>query len=194
MAGGTGNARIAAGMMAGFAAFGAIACEPVTSVPATLAGGAYCLTGDVAAVGEPVFNLEGDTTLDCRGHRISDATSSTLFVVVANGDNIEVKNCIVEGFLTPFDFQVVTNFRIVGNTFLSPMHTAIYVQSSDDGLIAGNTIRYPASRYAGYPGDWYGDSIGIEAIGPDVDIIRNTIVAAAPGDGSRWRSRDGTGS
>jgi parallel beta-helix repeat protein len=183
--------RIAIGLLAGLATSAAMACEPVTSVPATLSGGVYCLTGDVAAVGEPVFNLGNDTTLDCQGHRISDATSSTLFAVVANGDNVQVKNCIVEGFLTPFYLQVVTNFRVVGNTFLSPMHTAIYVKSSDEGLIANNTIRYPASRYAGYPGDWYGDSIGIEAIGPDVDIIHNTIVGAPPGDGSRWRSRYG---
>ncbi|MGN6112387.1 MAG: hypothetical protein ACTHOC_05160 [Luteimonas sp.] len=183
------RARFGVGVVACAAAFGAIACEAVTSVPATLAGGVYCLDADVATGGQPAFTLESNATLDCRGHTISDATLATINAVVGSGDNVEIRNCVVHGFLTPFSFKGVTNFRIVGNTLLSPMNTAISI-NGDDGLVADNTIRYPAARYEGYPGDWYGRQTAILALGT-VDIIRNTISSAITGDGSGWDGRYG---
>ncbi|MGN6112385.1 MAG: hypothetical protein ACTHOC_05150 [Luteimonas sp.] len=189
MSGVSGSSRLVVGVMSCLMAFGAIACEPVASAPATLNGGVYCLVGDVSVEGEPAFTLEDDSTLDCRGHTIKDTSRSTVNAVVASGDNIHVTGCVFDGFLTPLRMSEATHFRITGNKFLSPMNTAIFV-SGDEGLIADNAIIWPAARIPGYQSTWYSDASGIWALGT-VDILRNTIVGANPGEGAQWRSRFG---
>jgi hypothetical protein len=160
------GARIAMGVFAGFAAFGAVACEPVIDTPAQLSGGVYCLATDVSIGGTPAFVLYGDTTLDCQGHRIRDLTSSTENAIQASGDNVVVKNCVFDGFDTQLSFKKPTNYRIEGNISIGARSLPIYVFDGDQGLVAGNTITAPVQG-----GDWSGAMI----YGP-ADVVGNTVI------------------
>jgi hypothetical protein len=161
-----GTARVLVGALAAVAAFGAIACERIPGSPGTLEDGVYCLTADLDVSGTTAFVLRDDTTLDCQGHRIRDLTSSTENAVQAAGDNIVVRNCVVDGFNTQLSFIRPTNYRIEGNVSIGARTQSIYVFDGSHGLVAGNTITAPVQG-----GDWYGALIyGL------ADVIGNTVI------------------
>lgn len=184
-----GTARTLLGLVAVASTFGAMACEPVTSLPATLKRGVYCLTDDVGANGTLLFTLENDATLDCRGHRISDATFSTANAVYSASDNISVTNCVFDGFATPVWLDGASHFRIVGNRFSGATQVAVDADGSE-GLIAGNVLEYQHAPHLGYSPDRYGQSIGIQVRGL-VDVIGNTVSAAMVDGGAGWTDRGG---
>jgi hypothetical protein len=161
------HARWGVGAFAALAAFGAIACDPIPPDPAVLGNGVFCLSGDVDAVGVvSVFQLGSNTTLDCQGHRIRDASGATSFAVyVYGGDNVVVKNCIFEGFSTQVRLLGTTNYRLEDNQFLYARGWTIQ-STGDEGLITRNTFRSGPQQ-----GQWtagYVDGIA--------DIIGNTII------------------
>lgn len=150
--------------------FGANACEPVATAPASLSDGVYCLVGDVTASGAFAFSLGQDVVLDCRGHRITDSAGTGDTGIKASGDNIVVKNCVVDGFLQQLHFDgTTTNYRIIDNVFVnarsSPESFAIGVDGRQ-GLIARNIIRSPSPQTATWT--------GLYAVGGD--IIGNTLI------------------
>jgi hypothetical protein len=161
------HARWGVGAFAALAAFGAIACDPISPGPAVLGNGVYCLTGDVAAVGVvSVFQLGSNTTLDCQGHRIKDASGATSFAVyVYGGDNVVVKNCIFEGFSSQIRLLDTTNYRLENNQFLYARGWTIQ-STGDEGLITRNVFRSGPQQDRWTAG--YLDGI--------VDIIDNTII------------------
>jgi hypothetical protein len=163
-------------VISALASFGAMACQPVGDLPADLYDGVYCLTYDVAIGNAPAFRLHHDTTLDCKGHKITDLTGATLFGVTGIGDNIAVKNCVFEGFDLQIWFDQVTNYRIVRNTFLDARESAIVVNIGNEGLIAGNTIRATMDPSL----TSVNASLGIVANGT-TDVIGNTVTRPARG-------------
>jgi hypothetical protein len=181
-------ATIAAGLLL---STGALACTPVTSIPATLSHGVYCLTGDVDTRGQVPFTLGENATLDCQGHVIRDASRNTAYAVVSGADNIEVRNCTFDGFYTTVELVGANHFGIVDNTFLAPMYGGIYM-SGDDGLVSGNGFFYESVPMPGHPAEWDGaPSTAIIAYGGGTfDIVHNTI-SGAPSDGSGWTDRTG---
>ncbi|MGN6112383.1 MAG: right-handed parallel beta-helix repeat-containing protein [Luteimonas sp.] len=175
------------------AALPALGCEPVTSVPATLSHGVYCLTDDVVATDtRTLFTLNNNATIDCQGHTVRDGRVQILYAVYSEADNIEVRNCRFEGFATPVYLRDATHFRIIGNEFVDVWNSAIYTYASE-GLISGNSVSNGAGpQPAGYPYYWYGpQATSIHADYGTVDIVGNTIVDAVSGNGSRWTYRSG---
>jgi hypothetical protein len=168
---------------------GALACTPVTSVPATLGHGVYCLTADVEARGQTPITLEDDATLDCQGHVIRDASRSTWDGLSSGADNIVVRNCTFDGFFHGISLVGASHYRIVGNTFLAPMYSGIYADGHD-GLISGNGFFYATTPMPGHPDSW--DDVPSTAIIVEgiVDVVHNTISAAAS-DGTAWTDRTG---
>lgn len=152
------------GLLAGLAAFGALACEPVSPGPETLTNGVFCLDFDVS-VDESAFVLGNDSVLDCQGHRIKDSSGYTQNAVVGNGDNIVLRNCVIDGFTTPVYFYGVNSYRIEDSSFHDARATAIMAIGAD-GLVSGNTVSYPTRMG--------GESKGIVIYGI-ADIIGNTI-------------------
>jgi hypothetical protein len=179
-----GRGRMLAGMLALFPTCAALACEPITSVPATLDRGVYCLAQDVTADGG-VFVLQNDATLDCDGHAIIALDSKSALPVTATGsDNIEVRNCVFKGFLEAINFWEVTHYRITGNTFLDTEGAAVLV-TGRDGVVSGNTFRYPATPRLP------NQSTAIIIKTGATDVRSNSITAAIPGDGAGWNDRFG---
>jgi hypothetical protein len=125
-------------LLVGFATFGAGACEVVSSFPARLSKGAYCLDGDLGIGDATAFLLGDDTSLDCHGHRVRDL-SSTAFAVIAQGSNITLRNCVFEGFSVPVFFDGVTNYAIEGNTLRNARDIAVSTDGSH-GYVKGNVV------------------------------------------------------
>jgi hypothetical protein len=144
--GGRGSFRARAwlALLAGFTTFGAGACEVVLSFPARLSNGAYCLDGDLGIGDDAAFLLGDDTTLDCRGHRVRDL-SSTAFAVIAQGSNIVLRNCVFEGFSVPVFFDGVTNYSIERNTLRNARDIAVSADGSQ-GLVKGNVVINTVAR------------------------------------------------
>lgn len=115
-------------------------CTPVTSVPQALAEGSYCLGFDVAST-QPVFSLGSNTTLDCQGHRIR-ALAGEYYGISASGNNVTIKNCIVEGFRESIIVNGSNNYRLINNRVQSASTSSrgIAVYGSNNGLIQGNQI------------------------------------------------------
>jgi hypothetical protein len=180
-------------MIAGLAAFGALACEPVTGRPEglELRNGVYCLTTDVTSNGIVPFKLYADTTLDCAGHRITDASGTTHAAVMTEGDNIVVKNCIIQGFFYQLQFGTATNYRIEDNQLLDGRGDAILVGGMSppyggQGLIAGNIIRSPVPMEEGWS--------AIEIFLGIADITGNTVLMGKdPNSATYTRYGIGTG-
>jgi hypothetical protein len=161
------RARALAGVLAGFAAFGATACEPVegsTMQGANLQDGVYCLVSD-AALDVGTIRMRDNATLDCQGHRISDAAGRTSYAILARGDNIVLKHCVFDGFDVAVNFADVSNYRILDNVSVNSRFTGIGA-NGDHGLIARNIVHAPPSART-----WTG--IGASDA---TDIIGNTIV------------------
>jgi hypothetical protein len=180
-----GGGRMLAGMLALLPTCAALACEPITSVPATLDRGVYCLAEDVTA-DEGAFVLQSDATLDCQGHAIKAMHSQSARPVTATGgDNIEVRNCVFQGFIEAIEFWEVTHYRITGNTFLDTEGVAVLVSLGRDGVVSGNTFRYPATPRLPYQSD----AINITTDAADVRF--NSITGAISRDGAGWNDRFG---
>jgi hypothetical protein len=115
-------------------------CTPVTSAPQVLAAGSYCLDFDVAST-QPVFSLGANTTLDCKGHRIR-ALAGEYYGISASGNNVTIKNCIVEGFRESIIVNGSNNYRLINNRVQSASTSSrgIAVYGSNNGLIQGNQI------------------------------------------------------
>jgi hypothetical protein len=132
------RARAWLALLAGFTTFGAGACEVVSSFPASLSKGAYCLDSDLGIGDATAFLLGDDTKLDCRGHRIRDL-SSTAFAVIAQGNNITLRNCVFEGFSVPVFFDGVTNYAVEHNTLRNARDIAVSTDGSH-GYVKGNVV------------------------------------------------------
>ena len=143
-------------------------CTPVTRFPAQLANGSYCMTFDVGVAGMTPLRLASDVTLDCRGHRIYALPGYTPQAVYAEGDNIVLKNCVIEGFRIGIAFENVTRYRIESNTLIGSGAWSINA-SGKWGQIYGNVITNPRSLPSHY---W-----GINASG-SADIVGNSVMGA----------------
>ena len=153
-------------LVAAFMIFRADACEPVSIAPATLSNGVYCLVGDVDASGAYAFSLGRDVVLDCRGHRITDPTGTGEAGIKASGDNIVVKNCVVDGFAQQLYFdRATTNYRIVDNVLVNARSFSIGADGGQ-GLIARNIIRSPSPQV----GTWTG------VMTVNGDVVGNTLI------------------
>jgi hypothetical protein len=159
--------RACAGLFATFATFGAWACTPVNATDTYIGPGVYCLQSDLIVSRNPALTLIGNSVLDCQGHRIKDATSTSPWgvMIMGQGDNVVLKNCVFEGFAFPVYSVSITNLRILNNTFLGTRSIAI-LGADMEGLIKGNTFNISGSG---------GEITAINTSGV-VDIIGNTIV------------------
>jgi hypothetical protein len=127
------------------AAFGASACEPVTTTPATLSNGVFCLVADVEVVSQPAFELGDNSVLDCQGHRVSFLLQPPYpddfrpWAIAISGSNAVVRNCVVDGGYVGIH-ALGDYFRIQGNTVWNSVYYAIETSGVDGGLIEGNLI------------------------------------------------------
>lgn len=155
-------------------------CTPISSVPQTLSNGSYCLNFDVGVGGQPAFTLQADAVLDCKGHRIYDLTGGTGTGVLATGDNITIKNCVVAGFREPITISGSDGYRLSNNKVEGTSATSrgIAAYGADNGVISNNRIINKAPLTQHY---W-----GIFVNSGTVDVIANTVsnAIAAPGSGA----------
>jgi hypothetical protein len=166
-------ARIHALLLAGLASATASACEVVTSFPAHLSNGVYCLDSNIAIGNVTPFWINGDATLDCRGHRVRDLAipSQSDFAVVASGDNVILKNCVFEGFSVAVFFDRATNYRVEGNTVINAGARGISA-TGEQGSITANRIFNTHGHSSTY--------VAIEVWGT-ADLLANTIDYLASG-------------
>lgn len=155
------RALMVSAMFAGLATFDASACEPIAE-RAELRDGVYCLSADVSLDSLP-FYIYDNTTLNCQGRRITDAPAAIGSAVIAWGDNVVVKNCVIDGFHSQLRFMDTTNYRIEDNLLVNGRSLAINASGSQ-GLIARNTIRSPLE------GHWRA------VLSRGADIVDNTII------------------
>lgn len=170
--------QVCTGLFTIFATFGAWACTPVSAADTYVGPGVYCLESDLIVSRNPALMLISDSVLDCRGHRIKDATGTSPWgvMIMGQGDNVVLKNCVFEGFAFPVYSVSITNLRILNNSFRATRSIAI-LGADMEGLIKGNTFDISGSG---------GDITAINASGA-VDIIGNTIVnEQAPPTGSGY--------
>lgn len=173
--------RLSVGLFATFATFGAWACTPLMPTDTSIGNGVYCLDSDLVVSRNPALTLTSNGVLDCRGHKIKDATSSVGWgvMIMGQGDNVVLKNCAFEGFAFPVYSVSISNLRILNNSFRGTRSVAI-LAGDMTGLVQGNTF-----NISGVGGD-----ITAISVNGTVDIIGNTIIneQVPPGSSGGYRT------
>lgn len=109
------------------------------------------LTGDVSGTGHGILIDANDVTLDCAGYKISG--DSTGYGIYANGKSgVTIKNCVIEDFRFGMYIKSSSDFTITGNTIdLSDSSyaycRAIYLRFVSDSTVEYNNIE--GSTYYG---------------------------------------------
>jgi hypothetical protein len=169
--------KVSLGLFGCLATFGALACQPVTEVPARLSNGVYCLTFDVGVGGQAAFIVGDDAVLDCDGHRVTDL-DSTYTGIDVQGANAVVRNCVVEGFTNAISVSPGADyFRVLDNVILSPRTHGI-LASAGQGVISGNVVS-SSGVDAGH--EWLIESQGVTDIADNVILAAEAPVTASSG-------------
>lgn len=165
------RARFLLVLFACFASFGALACEKIDRIPVdtgpTLQNGVYCLAADVSLDWFESIRLRSNTTLDCQGHRIKDASGNASYAILSQGyDNVVVQNCVFDGFSKSIYLSDVTNFRLRNNVSINARSEGLSVFRSQ-GSLRDNVIHSPATAYT-----WS----AIMILDGLVDVVGNTVI------------------
>ena len=111
---------------------------------------------------------EDDLVLDCNGHTISGNNSSGMGILVANHNNITIKNCIVRGFYYGVYLYYSNGNNLTNNTVNNNLEEGIHLYESDNNILVdvtsinnplgGIVVRYSDNNFlsdiiAGYTND-----------------------------------------
>ena len=157
-------AKLFLGLLGGVISFVAGACEVVKTFPAVLSDGVYCLDANVALdMDSPLF-LQSNATLDCQGHRVRSMSPLGFTAVWARGDNVALKNCVIDGWAVTF--IDVSHYTISGNTVIDGGDQAIRADGSDGSVKNNKVVNLDAL---------HGHFVGIYTSGV-ADIVGNLVI------------------
>jgi hypothetical protein len=163
-------------------------CHVIDSLPATIAGGVYCLAQNLSTsqLSGPAIRIGSsadpgsNTVLDCNGHSIigpRDRTVQTTTGVLARepgASNIIVRNCVVTGFINGIIVDVPQAY--VANNRLHDNFSAGIMVRNEATVVDNHVMRTGAATSSQFM-----ESVGILA-GAGSTIRGNTIHWVYPSD------------
>jgi hypothetical protein len=120
--------------------------------------GNYVVTGNIDEYERNCFNIEAnDVVLDCQGNRLRGDASKWGINAYKSGEtlqNIEIKNCVVEGFGWGIRVVNVNNVEVTGSQIEIPttLGTLYGMYLSGDNIIVRSNRIYAETPYHGNSG------------------------------------------
>ncbi len=163
-------------------------CQVIDTLPATIAGGTYCLARNLstAQLSGPAIRIGtsaqpgSNTVLDCNGHVITGSgnrgvqTTTGILAREPGASNVTVRNCVVTGFINGIIVDVPQAY-VANNRLHDNYNAGIMVR--DGATVVGNHVMRTGGATMSLPME----AVAILA-GPASTIRDNTVHWVFPSD------------